>query len=220
MKSTTICLALLVGLTVSNRVHGQLFKNLFGGDTNQSQPLGYEPSALGSLNESTEQQKFRLPTLPSLFKQQDPQSDVLGRGDMSGLSNLVPTPRLPAFNQSNLLDQFNSKSKQMIDRTTDWARDKQQRLKEKTFGRLGATNPLGFLSGSAPPSTREERTTPMKPGPTGNRSIERTTNSELAQPSTITPRKPDYFAPPKVIQPAQPPIRTASSPDGQPAMRF
>lgn len=212
MKSTTFCLALLAALTISNSAQGQLLKNLFGGnDTNQSKPLGNEPSALGSLNESNGQQKFRLPTLPSLFKQQDSQSDVLGRGDLGELSNLVPTPQLPSFNSPNLLNQFNSKSKQMIDRTTVWARDKQQQLKENTFGRLSGSNPLGFLSSATAPEAQESRV---------RTAADAVTNSSLAQPSTTPPKKPDYFAPPKVTQPAQPPIRTASSPDGQPAMRF
>jgi hypothetical protein len=206
MKFTTICLALASTFMMAQSTNGQLLKNLFGsGSSEQSKPLGDELSAFGRAVNSSGQQKFKL---PSLFKQQNSTSDVLGMGD---LSNLIPSPQVPSFSPPNLLNQFNTKSKQMIDRTTDWARVKQQQLKEKTFGRLGQTNPLGFLNGVTAPSAVERAITPDN-----NRPVQ----SKLAQPSTTPPKKFEYFAPPKSNQAAQPPIRTASTPDGQPAARF
>ena len=69
MKLTPLCLAFVIALMSNDCVHGQLLKNLFGGsDSNQSTPLGMEPSALGQADNVVGQQKFQLPSLPSLFK--------------------------------------------------------------------------------------------------------------------------------------------------------
>ena len=218
MKLTPLCLAFVIALMSNDCVHGQLLKNLFGGsNSNQSTPLGLEPSALGQADNVVGQQKFQLPSLPSLFNQQGAQGNTTGQSGSGNLSNLVPTPQLPSFQAPNLLNQFNAKSKEMIDRTTDWARTKQQTLKEKSFGRLTKSNPLGFFGGSEATAGNQQTAGDQQ---LGSATKVQPDVLELAQPSTAPPSNPSYFAPPKTNVPAQPMIRSAANPNGQPTVRF
>ena len=167
------------------------------------------------------QQKFQLPSIPSILNQQGAQGNTAVESGLGSLSNLIPKPQLPSFQPPNLLNQFNTKSKQIIDRTTDWARTKQQALKEKSFGRLANSNPLGFLGGNGVEATLPQILGGQQPG-----SVTRNqpNASELAQPSSAPPSvqsaTPNYFAPPKTNAPAQPQIRSAANPNGQPTVRF
>ena len=199
MKLTPLCLAIAATLMISDCVHGQLLKNLFGGgNSNQSAQQGAEASALGQTANLLGQQNLPLPGLSSLLGQQGTQGATTGQGGLGGLANLIPKPQLPSFNPPNLLNQFNAKSKEMIDRTTDWARTKQQEIKEKSFGRLAKSNPLGFLNGNT----------------SGN------TPSTVDQAvGSATKSLPNYFAPGS-SPPAQPQIRSAANPNGQPTVRF
>jgi len=201
MKLTTLFLAFATAVIVSDCAHGQLLKNLFGGgDTAQSEPLGLDASVLSQASNLLGQQKLQLPSLPSLLNQQSSGSNILGQGGLGDLSKLVPTPQLPSLSPPNFLNQFNAKSKEMVDRTTDWARTKQQQLKEKTLGRLVGGNALNFLKGSTPATDNQP--------------------AELAQPPVIPPQTPNYYANPGTAVPAQPQIRSAANPNGQPTVRF
>jgi len=192
MKLTTLCLAIVTALMISDCVHGQLLKNLFGGATsNQSTPLGAEASALGQASNLLGQQNFQLPGIPSLLNQQ---GSTAGQGGLGDLSNLIPKPQLPSFNPPNLLNQFNNKSKEMIDRTTEWARTKQQAFKEKSLGSLTKNNPLSFLNGNTP-------------------AIDNLDAGSAAK------HLQNYIAP-GATPLAQPPIRSAANPNGLPAVRF
>lgn len=201
MKFTTLFLACAAALMISDCVHGQLLKNLFGGaGSAQSGLLDVDPSVLNQANNLLGQQKLQVPSLPSLLNQQGSAGNAVGQGGLGDLSKLIPTPQLPSLSPPNFLNQFNAKSKEMVDRTTDWARTKQQQLKEKTLGRLTKSNPLSFLNGNTPT--------------TGNQ------QAELVQPPAIPPQTPNYYANPKAAAPAQPQIRSAANPNGQPAVRF
>ena len=209
MKLTTLCLAIVTALMVSDCVHGQLLKNLFGGGaSNPSTPLGAEASALGQARNLLGQQNLQLPGIPSLLNQQ---GSTAGQGGLGDLSNLIPKPQLPSFNPPNLLNQFNNKSKEVIDRTTEWARTKQQAFKEKSFGSLTKNNPLAFLNG----------------GDSGGNNGIAPAIENLGAGSTTkylgagsaAKSQPDYFAP-RSTPLAQPPIRSAANPSGLPSVRF
>jgi hypothetical protein len=222
MKLTTLLLAFAAAFIVSNSVHGQLLKNLFGGgNANQSTPLGMEPSALGQASNLLGQQKFQLPSIPSILNQQGSQRNATMEGGLGNLSNLIPKPQLPSFQPPNLLNQFNAKSKEMIDRTTDWARAKQQALKEQSFGRLANSTPFSFLGGSGAGATLPQT---LESQQSGSVTRNQPNASALARPSTSQPSAssttPNYFAPPRTNGPAQPQIRSAANPNGQPTVRF
>ena len=208
MKLTTLCLAIATALMISDCVHGQLLKNLFGGtNSNQSTPLGAEASALGQhASNLLGQQNFQLPGIPSLQ-----QGNTAGQGGLGDLSNLIPKPQLPSFNPPNLLNSFNAKSKEMIDRTTEWARTKQQAFKEKSLGSMTKNNPLNFLNGG--------NNGILNGGNNGIASaVENLGASSLGAGST-TKSQPNYYAPPSTPL-AQPPIRSAANPNGLPTVRF
>lgn len=219
MKLLTLFLAFATALLTSECAQGQLLKNLFGGgNSNQSTPLGMEPSALGQASNLLGQQKFQMPSFSSVFDQQGAQGNAAGQSGLGDLSNLIPKPQLPSFQPPNLLNQFNSKSKEMIDRTTDWARTKQQALKEKSFGRLANSNPLGFLSGMGAAAGGQQAT---RSQPAGSATRSQPNLPALAQPSTAPPSaSPNYFAAPRTNGAAQPQIRNAANPNGQPTVRF
>ena len=199
MKLTTLCIAFVTALMISNCAHGQLLKNLFGGgNSNQNTPLGVDASTLEQASKLLGQQKFQVPGISSLLGQQGAQGNNAGQGGLGDLSKLIPTPQLPSFQPPNLLNQFNAKSKEMIDRTTDWARNKQQAFKEKSLGRLAKSNPLSFLSGLG-----------------GNTQA---TDTPQAGSATRTPLNGSVPSTPNL--PAQPQIRSAANPNGQPTVRF
>ena len=199
MKLTTLCLAFVTALVISDCAHGQLLKNLFGGgNSSQHTPLGVDASTLEQASKLLGQQKFQVPGISSLLGQQGAQGNTAGQGGLSNLSKLIPTPQLPSFQPPNLLNQFNAKSKEMIDRTTEWARGKQQEFKEKSFGRLAKSNPLSFLSGLSGNTQA-----------TGNPQAGSATRNPLNNSGPSTPNVP-----------AQPQIRSAANPNGQPTVRF
>ncbi len=221
-------LALFIALSIANRCEAQL-GNLFGKPA--TKPFAQVDEAamgikrVGELGlPIREEAGFKLPSLGSLF----------GRDESKSIEGILGARQLPqgllpqAKSQPNFLDQLNAKSKAAIDRTTEWAREKQQQLQQKSFQGLQQSGAGGLLQ--APGNRMVEgmknffgglnrsQTTPLEKPPVQPRALADRGNARppSAAPATSTPsRALNYYG-----SGAQPPIRSAAVPSGQTTQRF
>ncbi|MFT5299617.1 MAG: hypothetical protein ACI87E_000083 [Mariniblastus sp.] len=90
--------------------------------------------------------KFEKPSFEFLKRRPSLFENEMGQKPFSGMSSLFPKREL---GEPNVFEKMNSKSKDIIDRTTNWAQQKNQNLRDKTFDTWDAITRGGLGQGDA-----------------------------------------------------------------------